>query len=79
MIPALAAAEMLKTFAIPDSFQKDSKGTATAHLKYMLHELATGVVEGEKAHRWLGYAQGILVYTGYLTLDECKEINKEAV
>ncbi len=78
MIPALAAVTMLNKFASPDAFQKDPEGLGIEHIKYMLNEIATEKVQGEKAHRWLGYAQGVLVYSGSFTLDMCKQINLEA-
>ena len=45
------------------------------HLNWMLCEMCTGRVTKEKAHRWLGYIQGVLVAQCHMTLDEAKEIN----
>lgn len=35
-------------------------------------------VEGEKAHRWIGWIQGCLYMNGIVTLDEMKELNKKS-
>lgn len=78
MIPALAAQSMLKLFALPDAFQKDPEGKSLDHILFMLYEIATEEVQHEKAHRWLGYAQGLLVCYEKLTLEQCKQINLEA-
>jgi len=48
------------------------------HLNWMLCEICTGRVTKEKAHRWLGYIQGVLVAQCHMTLDEAKEINFKA-
>lgn len=48
------------------------------HLHYMIDEIEAGRVAGEKAHRWLGYLQGVLVAFGAATLEEMKETNLQA-
>lgn len=52
------------------------------HLIEMLCRVNKAIAEGEpfsegKVNRWLGYMQGVLVARGILTLDECKQINKD--
>ncbi len=32
-----------------------------AHLRWMLEEIRSGRVSGEKSHRWLGFIQGVLI------------------
>jgi hypothetical protein len=44
----------------------------------MLNEIKALRIEGEKAHRWLGYAQGILVQRRAATLEQMKEVNVNA-
>lgn len=51
-----------------DDFGKD-------HMRDMIHAIESGIVSGEKAHRWLGYLQGVLVATGGCTLQEMKDLN----
>lgn len=48
------------------------------HLRYMIEEIESGRVAGEKSHRWLGYLQGVLVATGAATLEEVKLTNFKA-
>lgn len=50
-------------------------GQSSAHARWCLGEVANGNITGEKAHRWLGYAQGVLVQNGHLTLEACKHAN----
>jgi len=48
------------------------------HLRYMLDKLMLGDIEGEKAHRWLGWVQGCVCVGGGTNLEEMKQINKAA-
>ena len=41
-------------------------------------KIESGEVTGEKAHRWLGYLQGVLVATGGTSLEEMKMVNLRA-
>lgn len=52
----------------------DSATTIT-HVNNMLQKIILEEIEGEKAHRWLGWAQAIICARGAATLDELKEIN----
>ena len=58
------------------SYQRDPDGKTVEHAYWMLLGIAGGYIQGEKAHRWLGYAQGILVSEGVVELEEMKRINK---
>ena len=60
--------------ALPDKHDEYGKD----HLKYMLNRIMIGVVEDEKAHRWLGWVQGCICVGGGATLEEMKKINKAA-
>jgi len=60
------------------STHRDPRGRSINHAKWMLEGIAWGYVQGEKAHRWLGYAQAIVVEQGFATLDKVKEINHRA-
>lgn len=55
---------------------RDPLGRGVGHQLWLLNEIIDGFVTGEKAHRWLGWAQAALTYEGMLTLDACKHINK---
>lgn len=52
------------------------------HLETMLFKIREADLTGNrfstsKVGRWLGYAQGVAVANGWLTLSECKEINEK--
>lgn len=49
--------------------------TTIEHLAAMLTSIETGSVSGEKAHRWLGWAQGVVCCRGGATLEEMKAVN----
>lgn len=48
-----------------DVFEETSK----AHIVWMVTEIKDGKVQGDKANRWIGYVQGVLV-SGRLTTVE---------
>ncbi len=48
------------------------------HITWMLDCIESEDVMGEKAHRWLGWAQAAAVMAGAGTLDDMKEINHKA-
>ena len=54
---------------------KHSEGIGFSHAKWMLEEIAKGEMSDDKANRWLGYAQCILVVTKLASLEEVKNIN----
>ena len=58
--------------------QRDQECKTKDHALWMLDGISMGYVQHEKAHRWLGYAQGLLVAHGEINLEEAKLINKEA-
>lgn len=47
------------------------------HLRWMLTGIMNKSVAGEKAHRWIGYVQGVLVAYNAASLEEMKRINAE--
>lgn len=57
---------------------RDPEGKTYAHAMWMLWEIADKRIEGRKAHRWLGYAQAILIGQSAMTLDDAKQLNREA-
>ena len=52
--------------------------TGGAHVRQMLERIIEGKIIGEKAHRWLGWAQACLCFHDVATLDELKDINHNA-
>ena len=50
--------------------------TSIEHLEEMLMAIETGMIDGEKAHRWLGWIQGVVVCRGGATLEEMKKVNE---
>jgi hypothetical protein len=77
---AKAAEHTLRLFAKehPHTTVKASKspeGIGVCHAFWMLQQICGGEVSDTKAHRWLGYAQALLVQDKYLSLDQCKIAN----
>jgi len=64
------------TLNLPD---RDKHYINKQHLIWMCYQIASGEVTGPKAHRWIGYIQGVLVCRGNYTLNEMKELNKEFI
>lgn len=60
-----------------DEGEQSPEGNTQAHLVFMLRTVA-GWDNTEKAHRWIGYAQGLACMLGLMTLQQCKEINHES-
>ena len=52
--------------------------TGGPHIRDMLEKIIEGKITGEKAHRWLGWAQACICFHGGATLDELKAINHSA-
>lgn len=71
-----AALELRKK--LPVKAERDPHGKSNEHLAWMLEGIATGYIQFEKAHRWLGYVQGAMVTKGAAELDDMKQINKDA-
>lgn len=60
-----------------DPSEQSPAGNTQGHLIYMLRRITTWD-NTQKAHRWIGYAQGLAVMLGLITLEQCKEINLAA-
>lgn len=71
------AAQSMRTFILDRVLIEDAGGDETSiqHLLYMLDKIESGEVSGEKAHRWLGWVQGVVCCRGGATLDEMKAVN----
>lgn len=53
----------------------DIESATEEHLMHMISLIINGTVDGEKAHRWLGYLQGVVIAYEGTTLEELKQIN----
>ena len=73
MNPEIAAQKLLAT--VDSEVVRDPDGLGTEHAMWMLNGIFEGYIQNEKAHRWLGYAQGILVASEVVSLDDMKNIN----
>ena len=58
--------------------KRDLEGKTLEHVAWMLGQIIDQEIQGEKAHRWLGYAQGLMVLEGKATMRDFAEVNKEA-
>ena len=56
---------------------KDQFGSHILHALWMLEQIISGEITGDKGQRWIGYAQGLLVSSHQATLAELKEINRQ--
>lgn len=63
-------AQLLSTEAV-----RSEDGIGLKHALWMLNAVYMGSVKGEKAHRWLGDAAGMLRSMEYLTLEDCRNCN----
>lgn len=79
MSPQQAALNMLDVLNVPedDQGEQSPEGNTQAHLVFMLRTILSWD-NTQKAHRWVGYAQGLAVMLGLMRLQQCKEINLEA-
>lgn len=71
-----AAQKILDTLSVRP--ERDQHGQTIEHARWMLEGIALGYVQHDKSHRWLGYAQAILVCSDTNTLDQMKQVNKES-
>lgn len=73
MLPGVAAI----VYKLDDSFTERPKASRQ-HIENMLNDIAEGNITGEKAHRWLGWAQCAIYCSSELPLEAFKEINHAA-
>ena len=60
------------------SAERNSEGKGVDHAIWMLAGIKLGYIQSEKAHRWLGYAQALLVEGKIISLAVAKDVNREA-
>jgi hypothetical protein len=49
--------------------------TSISHIRDMIEKIESGEIADEKAHRWLGWIQGVTCCYGGASLDEMKLVN----
>jgi hypothetical protein len=54
-------------------------GLSNEHVLNILKEVVDGTVTGTKAHRFIGWAQGVLCKEGVVTLDEARDMNRRVI
>ena len=56
----------------------DSPGRMTDrdHLLWMLDQIDSGKIAGEKAHRWIGYVQGVVVMCRMTEVEDMRDLNR---
>ncbi|NOX49193.1 MAG: hypothetical protein GXP16_01485 [Gammaproteobacteria bacterium] len=62
--------------------KRSDDGKGIRHACWMLEGIASKYVQNDKAHRWLGYAQAIIILSGELPsiyLDTVEKINEETL
>ena len=57
---------------------QDPDGNTVEHALWMLLGISTGYIQYEKAHRWLGYAQALIVANEIATLHDMRAINQDS-
>ena len=81
------AAMLTREFLAPLSIEYFNNGTrektrdepaSKDHLLWMLDGIGFGYIQHEKAHRWLGYVQGVMAARECIDLRTLKNINKKA-
>ena len=61
------------------NFTNAIAGCTSSHILDILEQVIDAEVTGEKAHRFIGWAQAILTMEGYLNLDDARTINRKAL
>lgn len=51
-------------------------GYTYPHLRWMLEQMKTGQVVGDKAHRWLGFIQGVLIREDHFKVNEERDFTR---
>lgn len=64
---------------IKGDFDNTEQGCDKDHIRAMLQNIVECNVIGSKAHRFIGWAQGVLCMEGFLPLVEAKDINRKII
>jgi hypothetical protein len=60
-------------------FDTDIEGRSNEHLQSLLKEIIAGKTTGAKAHRYIGWVQGVLCMKGIMSLNEAKNLNRNVI
>ena len=71
--------DLFNWYSPEHKFTQNKPGCTQEHLVNILNQVIDGNVSGSKAHRFIGWAQGVLCMEGYLTLDDARNINRKAI
>jgi hypothetical protein len=71
----LAAEQTLQLVSYADGLPLRQAEYGIENIIWMLVMIKDGRITGEKAHRWLGWAQACICIGGGATMEELKEIN----
>ena len=72
---AIAMRPFVDRCGIMSSAVYGGDATTVSHLYDMIRQIEYGEVTGEKAHRWVGWMQGVICCRGGATLEDMKEVN----
>jgi len=78
----LLAQETLKllNWYHPDhEFTQDKPGCTRDHINVILQQVIDAEVTGPKAHRFIGWAQGVLCMDGFISLNDARNINRKVI
>ena len=78
----LLAKATLKLFLWYDPahlFTQDKPGCTKEHIQAILQQVIDGEVTGPKAHRLIGWAQGVLCMEGFMGLSDARNINRKVI
>lgn len=76
---AVKSLEIAKEKDIQSTRKPLTDEDSLAHLSFMVESIENFEEEGkfDKANRWLGYIQGVLVSRGFATVNDFKEVNRK--
>lgn len=60
-------------------FTQDKPGCTRKHICVILQQVIDAHVTGPKAHRFIGWAQGVMCIEGFLTLEDARNINRKVI
>ena len=64
----------------PDhEFTQDNHGCSKEHIHSILEQVICGDVTGNKAHRFIGWAQAVLCMEGFISLDDTRNMNRQVI
>lgn len=76
---AEATIKALEWFHPAHDFTQNSPGLTRQHIEFILKEVADGNVTGGKANRYIGWAQGVLCIEGFISLEQARDLNRDAI